>query len=228
MFDNNDTFEDNSWLQNFIAKWLCCLVLNVFPLKTLKLLHQIGISSRVCAFVYCVAILYTSFELHSTDEQLLRACPHWGKTRMFIQYFSCLFTLFKKKQVNCFFTFRKKISYLFPLVKQPVVCLHFVKNQLFIYILLKNQLFIYYTSSKKLNIWTWKIKVGPSVLPLKQELRLLLRLQLASYRRISLHMTRGQSRPKSSAFLTIHYYRLFTSCSLCQDKVSVFVIITKR
>ena len=28
-----------------------------------KLLHQIGISSRVCAFVYCVAILYTSFEL---------------------------------------------------------------------------------------------------------------------------------------------------------------------
>ena len=216
MFDNNNTFEDNSWLQNFIAKWLCCLVLNVFPLKTLKLLHQIGISSRVCAFVYCVAILYTSFELHSTDEQLLRACPHWGNTRIFIQYFSCLFTLFRK-QVNCFFTFRK-ISYLLPFVKESAVCLHFVKNQLF----------IYFTFSTKLNIRTWKIKVCPSVLPLKQELRLLLRLQLASYRRISLHMTRGQSRPKSSAFLTIHYYRLFTSCSLCQDKVSVFVIITKR
>ena len=136
MFDNNNTFEDNSWLQNFIAKWLCCLVLNVFPLKTLKLLHQIGISSRVCAFVYCVAILYTSFELHSTDEQLLRACPHWGNTRIFIQYFSCLFTLFRK-QVNCFFTFRKnklfvticqRISCLFTFCQKSAVYLHFVKK----------------------------------------------------------------------------------------------------
>ena len=34
------------------------------------LLHQIGISSRVCAFVYCVAILYASFERNERRSSL--------------------------------------------------------------------------------------------------------------------------------------------------------------
>ena len=59
---------DSAWCAKDIAIYesitattiaiLADLVFCAQMLEQLKLLHQIGISSRVCAFVYCVAILY--------------------------------------------------------------------------------------------------------------------------------------------------------------------------